>query len=641
MKLSSIGCIGIVLINFFSFVAQAQFSADLLLYEGTYQIGSFEGQAIYSYKLNHQDTLLHGTFQMEGSNLPALLSGEGSYFSFEGAFQQNKPNGQWSFEFGDYTASHLTKVDTHQYQLAINGIQQQAKGTLQDGQPEGKWRQRVQHMEASKPRELIFESEITFKQGIPQQSFRMESAKQVLLGRFKRNGLAHDVWTLYSNLEIAENWYFQEGRLDKIEIQQKEGIKTVKIFNPTTTETTLITLDARYFRLLEVWQNLAGLSDSISNGRVADLLTLNTSKYEKVSKIINEWSDSNFRFAPKVSVPHFPLSNKEQKKLSTIGKNLQKIDSIYQSLNDNTSLSILESTDQEVAYQMAVLRAIKNRLLTPVRTLYGTQEENILQFLDRSIYYAKLWESGSSPNALSIALNGKDGRDFPIKAFNIQEKGLVAIKEMTEYAFQKVNSIQILLNEKLNTKERQQVLVALEEQVMHEISLLDSLIKFQNRKIRKTYRLDAIQTAANQALKDYSAITNIASKQEQARELIRCVEELDALAITLIRLPQKLEKVEALYTDEIWNNFTATVMEEKVKKHLLNAYQEYLIPYFQEQVEVNLNCKSAHQLNTQIKATYQRMLELREEETSDLEDQLKREDDPRKIMNLLHTSLQQ
>lgn len=99
--------------------------------------------------------------------------------------------------------------------------------------------------------------------------------------------------------------------------------------------------------------------------------------------------------------------------------------------------------------------------------------------------------------------------------------------------------------------------------------------------------------------------------------------------------------MEALYTDEIWNNFTATVMEDKVKKHLLNAYQEYLIPYFQEQVKTSLNCSNAHQLNTQIKATYHRMLELREKETSDLENQLKRADDPQEIIALLNVSLHQ
>lgn len=523
MKLSSIG---IILMSCISFVSQAQFSEDRLLYEGIYQIGAFEGQATYFYELDHQDTLLHGSFQIEGSDLPAILSGKGSYFFFAGAFQQNEPNGQWSFEFGDYTAKNLTKVDTHQYQLTINGIQQKAKGRIQGGQPEGKWIQKVQRMVASRPSELIFESEITFKQGIPQQSFRMENAKCVLLGRFKRNGLAHDVWTLYTNLETAENWYFQEGRLDKIELQKKGGVETIKIFNPATTQTTLIALDARYFQLLNVWQRMTSLSDSISNSRVVDLLTINAHKYEKVSKVINEWSNPDFRFMPKVSVPHFPLSNKEQKKLNTIGTYLQKIDTIYKSLKNNTSLSILESTDQEVANQMTILLAINDRLLAPVRTLHATQKEDILQFLDRDSYYASLWSSDLSPSSLEIKLD-RQGHpaidDLQLQPFNIQEKGLTAIEEMMEYALQRVDSIQTLVNEKLNTKERRQVLTALEEQFMHEFSLLDSLIESQNRKIRKAYGLHAVQKVANQALEDYATITSITSKQAQARELIHCM----------------------------------------------------------------------------------------------------------------------
>ncbi|MEM9847655.1 MAG: hypothetical protein AAF847_07185, partial [Bacteroidota bacterium] len=391
MKFSSIDFIGIILMSCITLCLQAQALSDSLLYEGSYQIGTFEGQATYCYQLEDQDTILQGAFQMEGADLPALLSGKGNYFSFEGDFQQNEPTGQWAFEFGDYTASRLTKVDTNQYQLAIDGMQQYATGILRAGKPDGVWIQKVQRMEASKPSELVFESKITFKRGIPQQSFRMESAKYVLLGRFKRDGLAHDVWTLYTNLAIAENWYFQEGRLDKIEIQQDDGVETLEIFNPSTATNTLIDLDARYFRLLAVWQQLAGLSDTISDGRVADLLTTNAHKYEKVSAVINEWSNADFRFMPKVRVPHFPLSSKEKKKLSKISDYLQKIDTIYQSLNDNTSLSILENTDREVAYQMAVLGAINKRLLAPVRKLQTAQEEDILQFVNRKSYYNNLW----------------------------------------------------------------------------------------------------------------------------------------------------------------------------------------------------------------------------------------------------------
>ncbi|MEL7160908.1 MAG: hypothetical protein AAFN92_09120, partial [Bacteroidota bacterium] len=92
--------------------------------------------------------------------------------------------------------------------------------------------------------------------------------------------------------------------------------------------------------------------------------------------------------------------------------------------------------------------------------------------------------------------------------------------------------------------------------------------------------------------------------------------------------------------DEVWNNFTATVMEEELKKRLTEAYRDKLLPYFREQVTTSLDCANAGTLATRIAATNQRMLALREEDTDELEDRLRQTDDPRAILALLNADVQ-
>ncbi|MGB3799584.1 MAG: hypothetical protein WA952_07180, partial [Lewinella sp.] len=83
------------------------------------------------------------------------------------------------------------------------------------------------------------------------------------------------------------------------------------------------------------------------------------------------------------------------------------------------------------------------------------------------------------------------------------------------------------------------------------------------------------------------------------------------------------------------NNFTATVMEELVKKRLYRAYDERLIPYYLNRVRTQLSCENAATLSAGLESLHLRMLELRMEETDELESRLRRIDTPGRILDLL------
>ena len=104
---------------------------------------------------------------------------------------------------------------------------------------------------------------------------------------------------------------------------------------------------------------------------------------------------------------------------------------------------------------------------------------------------------------------------------------------------------------------------------------------------------------------------------------------------TTVSLTTKRQKeIKALYIDAVWNPFTSTVMNEDVKPRIITAYKNVLIPYLLDEVEHNLSCKKVSQLSKLYNGVYDRMLELREEETNKLERKLRKEKDPIVVLDL-------
>jgi hypothetical protein len=89
------------------------------------------------------------------------------------------------------------------------------------------------------------------------------------------------------------------------------------------------------------------------------------------------------------------------------------------------------------------------------------------------------------------------------------------------------------------------------------------------------------------------------------------------------------------YQDAVWNPFMAVIMNEEVKKRITTAYRRDLIPFFLDKVENQLSCENAGPLAEMMDQVHQRMLELREEDTSKLERKLRREQDPIAILELI------
>ena len=550
------------------------------------------------------DSLL--SYRRQSFDLSDLVVPAGdSLVLVNGQQRGNRPAGNWTFLFGNFTAGEPPVFRDYAYQIPATGRAHEVSGQFADGRLHGTWTHHHRRIVDSQPTETIFRSKITFERGVPQRSFQLEDENNSLVGRCQRDGTAHDVWTLYVNLEPAQNWHFQNGTLERIELLN--GGTELPIFSAETEETTRISLDARYVALLENWLRLSAAKVDVEP--FAELVRANGAHYERTANILRD-VDPDGAFLPKirVTVPSYPLSVDETEQLLALRTDLRQLDTLTNTLLADSSFLQLAVIDATIDARRVELMQLRGAELAPIRELDAAFRNDVLRFLPRERFYARF--------------------DPPLN-------DLSDVQRAVRQATRRVDSIQVELAGQLSSREGELLLVNFQRELQRAFVRLDSTVNAADGKFAKRYGLFRLREVGATQLNEYDALPAGFEKRERARDLLNCLDELTLLAQTLTELPERSAHIENRYTDQVWNNFTATVMDARIKKHLFEAYDERLLPYFQREIRSAATCANAARLTTQLNAVHNRMLTLRDEDTDDLESTLKRTDDPQEILRLL------
>lgn len=606
-----------------------------LRYTGPLQVDNYVGEADFTYQLVDGDTILNGPFRMQRSNLGALLDTKDNFFSFAGAFEDDYPEGYWKFQFGAFESDRKTEVVGYQYRVNVNGTQHDAYGNIKTGKPDGNWVYSEKKIEDSEVKETLFSSAINFENGIPQQSFRIESVQGTLVGRFLRNGLAHDEWTLFGE-NTSESWLFNEGTLQTIQIEEAGQTRRVAVYNAPFTTFKTINLDNRYTQILKL--QVESRDTVHLSGGVQNLLTENADHYKKLHDILSQLGKSDFQPEFKVKVPYFPLDSIALDQVGSIKENYRQSEEISKSLLESTQLNILKRSDEEAAFLYSVVESITSSFLNPLKHVVHYEEEEILPFVDRERLLLRLFPNGKPSKVVEVNNHQRTflGRDA--EKFDFEGDAFQVLQEMAQYANGSLDSIAGMLNKKIRSEQQQQQSVALEERLISQIKNLNQLIDSASLKSpRKVANaLNTIRTKAEEALNQYSNIDQKEEKLTYGKKLVNCLESFNHLALSISKLPERKAELKEKYQDAVWNPFMANIMNEEVKKRITASYQNVLIPFAIKKTTEDLNCDNAQDLNNLFEGAYQRMVEMRDEDTSKLERKLRKEKDPETVIQLFN-----
>lgn len=610
-----------------------------LIYNGSLKVGPYQGNAMYYYHIVEGDTILDGPFQIQRSNLGALLEKKDQTFTFKGAFKRDFPIGEWYFQFGEFESDSITEVVGYQYKINVNGTQQETRGSLNKGRPNGKWTFIKNNIQNSEIAQTLFKSEIEFDNGIPQKNFRIENTEATLVGRFLRDGLAHDEWTLFSKNEIneEESWFFTNGRLMEIRKTMSGESKRISLYPNTLPNFKIINLDDQYLKVLGIQFGVKDNYETLTAG-IHSLLSENAGYYKEIDTIFSTLGKSDFLPQFKVKVPNFPLDSLEKIQFESIKQNYRSSNEISQSFLNDTQLNILKLSDQNALFLYTAIETLTTKFINPLGKLVEYGDQKILTYVPREKVLAHLWPTGI-PKTKFLELSNSTSLAHPIT-------DLAVVQKLAELTATKLDSIKKVLNTTLALEKRQQEFVVLEEQMIVQIKNLKNKIDSANTTLPAELlnALKNIKAVADRNLSDYSNMKEPQAKLDLGRTLVSCFAHLEEIENVVLNLPEKKKEITNLYQDQIWNPFMANLMTEDVKKRITTPYEKIWLPYLINQVTTKLSCANAVELSILFSKTHVRMLELREEDTKKLERKLRREQDPmviKELFNLQNTVLEE
>jgi len=616
----------------------------LLRYQGPYQLKNYSGEAKFDYKLVKKDTVFNGPFKFQQDQLKLALGETSGHFSVKGSMQANVPEAEWQFAFGNFATEKEIEKIGYTYRLKLNGEEQNAQGKFAKGSPDGEWVQVVKKIEGAVITDTLFYSQFEFDEGVPQRSFEMNNGNGLLAGRFLEDGLAHDDWELYTlkSLEAAEIWSFSNGRLTQIAKPDNPTASKLSIYPNKLNNPEWVKLDSAYLNIIEFLILLSKNDTTDYRSGLSDLLAENEGYYQKINQLLNNLGQANFTPNIKVKVEQYSLTEEETAKLDSLSGVYSAVKTAITDLNKNTQINILKLANEEVLFETTALNYYEEEYLAPLGKIISAYNKGLLNYVPRENIASKLLPLNQlySVEQVSYELNDTIVTRALNELLTTNKKEANDFALFFNYADQVINNIkklQSLLNQRLEKQERQQILMQLEEALMQTVNGLNQ--KLDSLKSSSEAREQKVLTAAKinikKTLSEYSRMEEDFEKPAKAKLLTECFSKTADFAMNIAQIPVYEREISKLYTDDVFNPFTSTVMSEQVKKKLTNAYKEVLIPFFLKKLEEPLSCESIAQYDRALSTLHQKMKDLRNTDTDKLERKIKNQDTAKEMLATL------
>ncbi len=607
-----LGCLCVI-------ASQAQ---QLETYKGTYALNQYKGEASFQYMMIDGDTLLSGPFTFEEKNPVSDSTSNRTKFLVNGQYEEGLAKGSWEISYADLEIGTRGLLQNYKLVTNLNGSEDRIRGQFHAGKPEGEWSFVRVHIRESEAQDTSFSSKINYKMGVPQLGATLRLEGSSLVARFLRNGLAHDEWTLFEEdaIEAGETWNFSEGLLLNISTQIGSNVKTFEIYDLSADQALVsLPLDERYLRIL-AFENPEAFEISTRTG---DILLKNLEVVNRAESAFLAGSENIDLHNYKVRVPYYEIKSNQRTSINKVYAKCNRSSQIASGILTNSQLNISRLSDFKIARLFDETKSIENQYLRPLRKLQQLDQEEILSYVGMQKILANLFPRGLSWQEIDIKSNGK--------------LSLENIEYLANSTYLRLEEISEELSTIAPKVEREEAIVSEEEVLVEKAQNFQEKLAavLQNSDQRAHPPHLAMASYAEKRLAEYADLEDSEDKLARARRLELCYDKLSQLSDTILVQPARIEDLKLAYTDQVWNPFTSTLMDETVKKKLLKTYEEVLIPYGLDVISEGLTCDNVGDFTLYFHQLYSQLIILRDKKTGKIERKLKRKKNPEEILSLL------
>ena len=616
-----------------------------------------QGSTTFDYYLKKQDTIFDGVFQYD------QLSKENTkriqrIISYKGEFSKNKLQGEWTFSMKNVESIGKQRAEGFDLISPTSGNELLLSAGFDNDHPKGNWQVIKRDFLASKPADTLYRSKLKFTKKHVKERFTVDHKNIKIAGSFNNKGLLNGEWKIIhrdQEQNIIEIRDYEDGAIKKHYFKvngQKVfvdylGLDMSKEKNKETWED--VAYDELYVAVLEL-ANISTYQIDESDDRLDQLASFSTDMIRDAFMEYHQYKDVDiWESVAKNKVVHFnknsvslrryPFSAQEAEAIDALEDDLLFIKEKLREFEDEEMMEIGEYQYKTLRKTDEIYQLINTKLAQLEKNVSITQSD-ALEYLKREELDHKIFEEINFPEMINAEfkdeqLKIKTGLPLSFDADNFKLSDLADFMHKLQ---QRVASLDAEAQKKLDELLKQTKLNEIEDEL---IEKRDKALALYAQDTKKDAFNAYHQSAAEKArefvrdkFRQYASLS-LDEKKSRIDEFLACFDAVIDLYHLQSEIPSRLDRIEELYTRTVWNPYTYSDMDETVKKRIFVAYDEILIPFLLEHINKEINCKDIPRNINNFKRLYDRMVELREQDTKDIERQVKKENDPLMLFKLL------
>lgn len=616
-----------------------------------------QGSATFDYYLKKQDTIFDGVFQYD------QLSKENtkriqSIISYKGEFSKNKLQGEWTYSMKNIESIGEQRAEGFDLISSTSGNEFLLSADFDKDHPKGNWQIIKRDFLTSKPADTLYRSKLKFTKKHVKERFTVDHKNVKIAGSFNNKGLLNGEWKIIhrdQEQNIIEIRDYEDGAIKKHYFKvngQKVfvdylGLDMSKEKNKETWED--VAYDELYVAVLEL-ANISTYQIDESDDRLDQLASFSTDMIRDAFMEYHQYKDVDiWESVAKNKVVHFnknsvslrryPFSAQEAEAIDALEDDFLFIKEKLREFEDEKMMEIGEYQYKTLRKTDEIYQLINIKLAQLEKNVSITQSD-ALEYLKREELDHKIFEEINFPEMINAEfkdeqLKIKTGLPLSFDADNFKLSDLVDFMHKLQ---QRVASLDAEAQKKLDELLMQTKLNEIEDELIEKKDKALALYAQDTKKDAfNAYHQSAAENAGEFVRDKFRQYASLSLDEKKSRidEFIACFDAVIDLYHLQSEIPSRLDRIEELYTRTVWNPYTYSDMDETVKKRIFVAYDEILIPFLLEHINKEINCKDIPRNINNFKRLYDRMVELREQDTKDIERQVKKENDPLMLFKLL------
>ncbi len=625
-------------------------------YEGAlYFANTLYNDATYDYYLFRGDTIWQGPFRLQSTQQD---SAHLSAFSIEGEFLRGRSNGKWTIKKGTFTPAKRGRLNQYAYELPVSGDEFVVEGRFDRTVKTGEWKMYDWVIKDAEVADTLFFANFSFQNNVAVNRFQFYSPYSEVAGKLDTKGFTDGIWSFYvrdsinKKNKLLKEWIFEDNQLTKKVFYENEQQVAELLFQQEDSMITPVVEE------VEINENYFKIIDHIAianNGKEAFLRLRNTQRHDvplllelierhaSVDALIESLAKSEKPFLLKTKIKKYPYTAEEKEILDVLDEKVNEIDTLLITIQRDPQINLIKISKEGVNRVLNSLESIRIHLLAPADTVIHLYEKGYLEYLNRGTVFQEIvTQTPKHLPATYLHKNDTIPYNYTLQYTQI-DRSQPVLQQFSRYIANVEKEIALLkdsLDAYISEVKKAENLVMLEAVLVDKYEtvkrrIADDLYEPHNNLAGFPLGETLVQFLDAEVGR-YSESSK--KEKEQVERLIDCITSVERMVALLVETPNEFLKIKELYTRQVFNPYTFTNMEERVRPSIYRAFEEIVLPACFQNLKT-LTCENVGNCAQNFSNVFEGMVTVLKRDTKREERRIKRMDEAQRIADLLDMTL--